>query len=183
MAPECLGGLAPEFLAFINLRLRSYRGDESIDPGESAPLEEVVPDARYAERWSELFKGSYQGALVMLNLISNQEDPQDPMGGPQSDATTEELHDRYKQKAFRVLGKMGAQISVAGKVEGVVVGPEARGYDEYGFAFYPSVEALELAFMARERLDARENRDAAMHAEDSAGYWAKPYEKFTPGAR
>ena len=138
---------------------------------------------RIAERWSELFDGSYQGTLVMLNLTSNQEDPQDPLGSPESDVTTEELHDRYQQKAFRVLGKMGAQISVAGTVEGVVVGPEARGYDEYGFAFYPSVNALEVVFTARERVDARVNRDAALRAEGTAGYWAKPYEEFTPGAR
>ena len=116
---------APEFLYFLNLRLRSYRGDESIDPGESAPLEEVVPDADGTPtRWSELFEGSYRGALVLLNLLVHEEDPQDPVGGPESDATSEELFDRYKQKALRVLGKMGAQISAAGTVEGVVVGPE-----------------------------------------------------------
>ena len=173
---------APEFLYFLNLRLRSYRGDESIDPGESAPLEEVVPDAKYAERWSELFDGSYRGALVLLNLISNQKDPQDPVGGPESDATTEELHDRYRKKALGILGKMGAQISVAGTADGVVVGPEARNYDEYGFAFYPSVDAFEAVFTARERVDARVHRDAALSAEGSAGYWVKPYEEFTPGA-
>ena len=173
---------APEFLAFMNLRLRSYRGDESIDPGESAPLEEVVPDITYAERWSELFEGSYRGALVLLNLTSNKEDPQDPVGGPESNATSEQLHDRYRQKALRVLGKMGAQLSVVGTVDDVVVGPEARNYDEYGFAFYPSVDAFEVVFTARERIDARVNRDAALRADGSAGYWAKPYEEFTPGA-
>jgi hypothetical protein len=174
---------APEFLAFINLRLRSYRGDESIDPGESAPLGEVIPDARYAERWSELFEGSYRGPLVLLNLLSNKENPQDPVGGPESDATTEELHDRYQQKALRVLGKLGAQISVVGSVDRVVVGPEVRNYDEYGFAFYPSVDAFEIVFTARERVDARVHRDAALSAEGSAGYWVKPYEEFAPGAR
>jgi hypothetical protein len=173
---------APEFLYFINLRLRSYRGDESIDPGESAPLEEAVPDARYAKRWGQLFEGPYRDAVVMLNLLSNQEDPDDPVGGPESDATTEELHDRYQQKALRVLGKVGAQISVVGSVDRVVVGPEARSYDDYGFAFYPSVDAFEVVFTARERLDARVHRDAALSAEDSAGYWTKPYEEFTPGA-
>ncbi len=92
---------APELLYFLNLRLRCYRGDESIDPGASAPLEEVVPDARYAERWSELFEGSYRGAVVMLNLIANREDPRGPVDDRESDATTEELHDRYQQKARR----------------------------------------------------------------------------------
>ncbi len=174
---------APEFLYFLNLRLRSYRGDESIDPGESAPLEEAVPDARYAERWSELFEGSYRDAVVMLNLIANQESPQDPVGGPESDATTEELHDRYQQKALRVLGKVGAQISVVGSVDRVVVGPEVRNYDEYGFAFYPSVDAFEVVFTARERVDAQVHQRAALSAARSAGYWAKPYEGFTPGAR
>lgn len=172
---------APEFLYFLNLRLRSHRGNESIDPGESAPLEEAVPDARYAERWRELFEGPYRGAVVMLNLLSNQESPQDPMGGPESDATTEELHNRYQQKAFRVLGKVGAQISVVGSVDRVAVGPEIRHYDDYGFAFYPSVDAFEVVFTARERLDARLHRDAALDADASAGYWVKPYEEFTLG--
>jgi len=170
----------PEFLYFLNLRLRSYRGDASIDPGEAAPLEEAVVDDRYAARWGGLFKGSYRGPVVLLNLLSNEEDPQDPVGGPDSDVTTEELRDRYEEKALRVLGKVGAQIAVVGTVDRVVVGPEERHYDDYGFAFYPSVDAFEIVFTAQERIDARVHRDASLSKERSAGYWVKPYEEFTP---
>ncbi len=170
----------PEFLFFLNRQLRSYRGDDSIDPGGSAPLEDVIPDETYAQRWRDLFRGPYRDAVVVLNLLVHEENPQDPAGVAESDATSEELFERYKEKALRVLGKMGAQIAVAGTVDGVVVGPELRDYDEYGFAFYPSVAAFETVFTAQERVDARVDQHAALSAERSMGYWTKPYEEFTP---
>jgi hypothetical protein len=123
---------------------------------------------RYTERWRELFEGPYRGAVV------NQESPQDPAGGPESDATTEELHDRYQQKALRVLGKVGAQISVVGSVDRVVAGPEVRHYDDYGFAFYPSVDAFEVVFTARERLDARVHREGVILVGDRQPRRAEP---------
>lgn len=64
----------------------------------------------------------------------------------------------------------------------MVVGPKPRNYDEYGFAFYPTVDAFETVFTARERVDARVNQRAALSTA-SAGYWAKPYEEFTPKPR
>jgi hypothetical protein len=173
----------PEFLYFLNLRLRSDRGDESIDPGPAARIEDAVGEPRYLARWRDLFEGSYRGPIVMLNLLTNRADPQDPVGAPESDATTEELHDRYQQKALRVLGKMGAQIAAIGTVDRVAVGPPVRHYDDYGFALYPSVNAFETVFTAQERLDARVHRDAALNADRSAGYWVKPYEEFAPTAK
>jgi len=71
---------------------------------------------------------------------------------------------------------------VAGTVDAVVVGPELRNYDEYGFAFYPSVDSFEVVSTARERVDAQVHQRAALSAEGSAGYWVKPHEEFTPGA-
>jgi hypothetical protein len=177
IAPE-----APELLLFTNWRLRGFRNDESIDPGERVPIEEVVPDATYLEQWRNLFDGAYRGGIVMLNLLEHEEDPQDPTGGPESDASAEELYDRYSQKATRVLGKLGGQISVLGGVDRVVVGPRIRNYDVYAFVFYPSVDVFEVMFTARERVEAQVHQRAGLNAESSAGYWVKPYPEFKPGA-
>ena len=66
-----------------------------------------------------------------------------------------------------MLGHVGAQISVVGSVDRVVVGPEVRNYDEYGFAFYPSVDAFEVVFTARKRVEARvRGMDARGELED-----------------
>ncbi|MFP6836418.1 MAG: hypothetical protein VB948_09970 [Pseudomonadales bacterium] len=73
---------------------------------------------------------------------------------------------------------MGAQIDQAGSIDSVVVGPGARNYDAYGFAHYPSVSAFEVVFTAKERVDAQVHQRAALSAEGSAGYWAKPYDEF-----
>ncbi len=170
----------PEVLGLLNLRLRSYRGDASIDPGEAAPIDEVIPDDAYAERWSELFEGPYRDAIVMLNLLVHAEDPQDPADGGVGDADSQELYERYTDKALRVLGRLGAQIAATGTVERVVVGPELRHYDDYGFAFYPSVDAFEVVLTARERVDAQVYQRAALNVERSMGYWTKPYEEFRP---
>ena len=67
----------------------------------------MVPDAAYLERWRSLFYGAHRDGIVMLNLLSHEEDPQDPTGGPDSDASAEELYERYSQKATRVLGRLG----------------------------------------------------------------------------
>ena len=169
---------APELLYFANWRLRGYRDDESIDPGRRVPIEDVVPDAAYLERWRNLFDGAYRDGIVMLNLLSHEEHPQDPTGGPESDASAEELYERYSEKATRVLGRLGGQISVLGAVDRVVVGPEIRNYDVYAFVFYPSVDVFEVMFTAKERVEAQVHQRAGLNAERSAGYWVKPYPQF-----
>ena len=172
---------APELLYFANWRLRGFRDDESIDPGGRVPIEDVVPDAAYLEQWRNLFGGAYRDGIVMLNLLSHEDDPQDPTGGPESDASAEELYERYSEKATRVLGRLGGQISVLGAVDRVVVGPEIRNYDVYAFVFYPSVDIFEVMFTAKERVEAQVHQRAGLNAERSAGYWVKPYPQFTPG--
>ena len=106
----------PELLHFTNWRLRGFRDDASIDPGGTVPIEAAVADTRYMAQWLNLFDGAYRDGIVMLNLLSREDDPQDPTGGPDSDATAEELYDRYAEIATRVLGKLGGQISVLGAV-------------------------------------------------------------------
>ena len=172
---------APELLHFANWRLRGFRNDESINPGERVPIEEVVPDTAYMEQWRNLFEGPYRDEIVMLNLLLHEEDPQDPIGDPGSDASAEELYERYSDKATRVLGRLGGQISVLGAVDRVVVGPRIRNYDVYAFVFYPSVAVFEVMFTAQERVDAIVYQRAGLNAEGSAGYWVKPYAAFTPG--
>ena len=172
---------APELLYFTNWRLRGFRNDHSIDPGEKVPIEEVVPDIAYTQQWLNLFNGTYRDGIVMLNLLLHAEKPQDPTGGPDSDATGEELYDRYSQKATRVLGKLGGQISVVGAVDRVVVGPQIRNYDVYAFVFYPSVDVFEVMFTAKERVEAQVYQRAGLSTHGSAGYWVKPYAEFIPG--
>ena len=137
----------------------------------------MIPDPRYADRWSELFDGSYRDEVVLLNFNSFNESPDVP--DDEEGVDTEEVFDRYREKAFRVLGRMGAQIDQVGSVESVVVGPEARDYEAYGFVLYPSVSEFEVVFTARERVDAQVHQRAALSAEGSAGYWTKPYDEFT----
>ena len=172
---------APELLHFANWRLRGYRDDESIDPGGRVPIDDVVPDTAYLERWQNLFDGAHRDGIVMLNLLSHEEHPRDPTGGPDSDASAEELYERYSQKATRVLGRLGGEIAALGAVDRVVVGPEIRNYDKYAFVFYPSVDVFEVMFTARERVEAQVHQRAGLNAERSAGYWVKPYPGFTPG--
>ena len=169
---------APELLHFTNWRLRGFRNDESINPGEKVPIEDVVRDTAYTQQWRNLFDGAYRDGIVMLNLLLHAENPQDPTGGPDSDASAEELYDRYSQKAIRVLGKLGGQISVLGTVDRVVIGPQIRNYDVYAFVFYPSVDVFEVMFTARERVEAQVHQRAGLSAEGSAGYWVKPYPEF-----
>ncbi len=170
--------MAPELHFLTNLRLRSFLDDDTVEVGARAPMESVVPDPRYAQRWTELFTGSYRDELLLLNLITFNESP-DILDDKQGvDADSEEVFDRYKEKAFRVLGRMGAQISQVGSIDSVVVGPDARKYDTYGFAHYPSVLAFEVVFTAKERVDAQVHQRAALSAESSMGYWAKPYDEF-----
>ena len=172
---------APELVLFANWRLRGFRDDASIDPGDSVAMEDVVPDAKYIEQWRDLFDGDYRDGIVMLNLLSHEEDPQAPTGGPESDTSAEELYERYSRKATRVLGRLGGQIALLGSVERVVVGPEIRNYDVYAFVFYPSVDVFEVMFTARERVEALVHQRAGLNAEGSAGYWVKPYAEFLPG--
>ncbi len=174
---------APELLYFTNWRLRSFRNGESIDPGERVPIEDVVPDTAYIKQWRNLFDGAYRDGIVMLNLLLHEEDPQDPTGGPDSGASSEELYGRYSQKATRVLGKLGGQILGLGAVDRVVVGPQIRNYDVYAFVFYPSVDVFEIMFTARERVEAQIYQRAGLNADGSAGYWVKPYPEFTPVAK
>lgn len=174
---------APELLHFMNWRLRGYRDDASIDPGESVPIEAAVADTRYMTQWQNLFDGPYRDGIVMLNLLLREQEPQDPTGGPDSDASAEELYDRYSQVATRLLGKLGGQISVMGAVDRVVVGPAIRHYDVYAFVFYPSVDIFEVMFTARPRVEAQVHQRAGLNAEGSAGYWVKPYAEFAHGAR
>ncbi len=174
---------APELLHFMNWRLRGYRDDASIDPGESVPIEAAVADTRYTTQWQNLFDGTYRERIVMLNLLTREQDPQDPTGGPDSDASAEELYDRYSQVATRLLGKLGGQISVMGAVDRVAVGPAIRHYDVYAFVFYPSVDIFEIMFTARARVEAQVHQRAGLNAEGSAGYWVKPYAEFAPGER
>lgn len=170
--------MAPELHFLTNFRLRNFLDDETVDVGTRAPMESVVPDPRYVHRWTELFTGSYRDELVLLNFNTYNESPDvidDMQGG---DADSEEVFERYTDKAFRVLGKMGAQIDQVGNISSVVVGPSARNYDAYGFVLYPSVSAFEVVFTAEERVDAKVHQQAALSLERSAGYWAKPYDEF-----
>ena len=169
---------APELLHFMNWRLRGYRHDASIDPGGRVPIEAAVADTRYMTQWRNLFDGPHRNGIVMLNLLRREEEPQDPAGGPDSDASAEELYDRYSQVATRLLGKLGGQISVMGTVDRVVVGPAIRHYDVYAFVFYPSVDVFEIMFTARPRVEAQVHQRAGQNAEGSAGYWVKPYAEF-----
>ena len=100
--------MPPELHFLTNLRLRNFRDDESVEVGVRAPMEAVIPDPRYAHRWTELFSGSYRDEIVLLNLnaFNDSLDNQDNDQGV--DADTEEVYERYKEKAFRVLGRMGA---------------------------------------------------------------------------
>lgn len=174
---------APELLYFMNWRLRGYRDDASIDAGGQVPIDSVVPDAAYLTQWRNLFDGAYRDEVVMLNLLTREQDPQDPTGGPESDASAEELYDRYAQVATQLLGKLGGQISVMGTVDRVVVGPAIRHYDVYAFVFYPSVDIFEIMFTARARVEAQVHQRAGLNAEGSAGYWVKPYAEFAHGER
>ena len=178
---------APELLHFTNWRLRGFRGDASIDPGgidpgERVRIETAVPDSSYVRQWRNLFDGAYRDGIVMLNLLLREQDPQDPTGGPDADASAEELYDRYSQVATRLLGRLGGQISVMGTVDRVVVGPAIRNYDVYAFVFYPSVDVFEAMFTARARVEAQVHQRAGLNAGGSAGYWVKPYAEFVPGA-
>lgn len=174
---------APEFLHFMNWRLRGYRDDASIEPGGSVPVDAVLADPRYLAQWRDLFDGTYREGIVMLNLLLREPEPQDPTGGPDSDASAEELYDRYSQVATRLLGRLGGQISVMGTVDRVVVGPEIRNYDVYAFVFYPSVDVFEVMFTARDRVAALVHQRAGLNDAGSAGYWVKPYAEFLPEER
>ena len=174
---------APELLHFTNWRLRGFRNDASIEPGGQVPIEAAVADTRYLTQWQNLFGGAYRDGIVMLNLLLREQDPQDPTGGPDSDANAEELYDRYAEIATRVLGRLGGQISVMGAVDRVVVGPRIRNYDVYAFVFYPSVDRFEVMFTAKDRVEAQVHQRAGLNAEGSAGYWVKPYAEFTPAER
>ena len=174
---------APELLHFMNWRLRGYRDDASIDPGGQLPIDAAVLDTKYLDEWRNLFEGPYRDGIVMLNLLTREQEPQDPAGGPDSDASAEELIDRYSQVATRLLGKLGGQMSVMGTVDRVVVGPAIRHYDVYAFVFYPSVDIFEVMFTARARVEAQVHQLAGLNVESSAGYWVKPYAEVTPAER
>ena len=170
---------APELLLFTNWRLRGFRDDRSIEPGEAVPIDAVVPDTAYLDRWQRLFDGGYRDEIVMLNLLHHAENPEDPVNEA-SDASAEELYARYSDRATRLLGKLGGQILVLGSVENVVAGPSLRHYDVYAFVFYPSVDIFEVMFTAKERVEAQVYQRAGLSAERSAGYWVKPYPDFVP---
>ena len=160
---------------FANWMLRRDRRNDSINVDDRATIEEAIPaNPHYVDRWQDIFAGAYRGELVLLNFVSLKKD----MGDAEAGEKAEELEKQYSKPTMRILGRMGAQLAAVGRVEKVVVGPEPRQHDEYGFAHYPSVDAFEVVFTARGRLALAPTRNRAMNAGLSAGYWLKPYAPF-----
>jgi hypothetical protein len=160
---------------FVNWMLRRDRGNDSVNVKDRATIGEAIPaNPHYVDRWQDIFAGAYRGELVLLNFVSLKKD----MGDAEAGEKAEELEKQYSKPAMRILGRMGAQLAAVGRVEKVVVGPEPRQHDEYGFGHYPSVDAFEVVFTARGRLALVPTRNRAMNAGRSAGYWLKPYAPF-----
>ncbi|MAC37748.1 MAG: hypothetical protein CME47_09710 [Halieaceae bacterium] len=160
---------------FANWMLRRDRRNDSINVDDRATIEEAIPaNPHYVDRWQDIFAGAYRGELVLLNFVSLKKD----MGDAEAGEKAEELEKQYSKPTMRILGRMGAQLAAVGRVEKVVVGPEPRQHDEYGFGHYPSVDAFEVVFTARGRLALAPTRNRAMNAGLSAGYWLKPYAPF-----
>ena len=160
---------------FANWMLRRNRENESVNIDDRATIEEAIPDnSYYADRWKEIFAGTYRGEIVLLNFMALKKNLDDTAGGEDAEV----LEKQYSETAMQVLGRMGAEIAAGGDVEKVVLGPEQRQHDKYGFGHYPSVDAFEVVFTARARLAGVPFRDKAMDAERSAGYWVKPYDPF-----
>lgn len=160
---------------FVNWMLRRDRGNDSVNVKDRATIGEAIPaNPHYVDRWQEIFSGAYRGEIVLLNFVSRNKDIGDAEGAEDA----EELEKQYSKPAMRILGRMGAQLAAVGKVEKVVVGPDPRQHDEYGFGHYPSVDAFEVVFTARGRLDLVPTRNKAMNEDRSAGYWVKPYAPF-----
>ncbi len=141
--------MAPELHFLTNLRLGNYLDDDSVEVGARAPMESVIPDPRYAHRWTELFTGSYRDELVLLNFNTCNESPDVAGDKRGSDADSEEVYERYKEKAFRVLGRMGAQIDQVGSIDSVVVGPDARNYDATGLPTIPRSQLSRLCLLQK----------------------------------
>ena len=160
---------------FANWMLRRNRENESVNIDDRATIEEAIPDnPYYADRWKEIFAGTYRGEIVLLNFMALKKNLDDTAGGE----AAEVLEKQYSETAMQVLGRMGAKIAAVGNVEKVVLGPEQRQHDKYGFGHYPSVDAFDVVFTARARLSGVPSRNKAMDAERSAGYWVKPYDPF-----
>ena len=158
-----------------NWMLRRDRENESVNVDDRATIEEAIPaNPYYVDRWKEIFTGTYRGEIVLLNFVSLKKNMGEVEGG--EDAA--KLEKQYSKPAMRILGRMGAELAAVGSVEKVVVGPEQRQHDEYGFGHYPSVDAFEVVFTARGRLALVPTRNKAMNADRSAGYWVKPYDPF-----
>jgi hypothetical protein len=160
---------------FANWMLRRDRENESVNIDNRATIDEAIPaNPYYVSRWKDIFTGTYRGEIVLLNFASLNKN----LGNAEGGKDAEELEKQYSEPAMRVLGRMGAQIAAVGRVEKVVVGPEQRQHDEYGFGHYPSVDAFEVVFTARDRLAGVPFRNKAMDEEHSAGYWIKPYDPY-----
>jgi hypothetical protein len=160
---------------FVNWMLRRDRGNDSVNVEDRATIGEAIPaNPHYVDRWQEIFSGAYRGEIVLLNFVSRNKDIGDAEGAEDA----EEMEKQYSKPAMRILGRMGAQLAAVGSVEKVVVGPDPRQHDEYGFGHYPSVDAFEVVFTARGRLDLVPTRNKAMNEDRSAGYWVKPYAPF-----
>jgi hypothetical protein len=158
-----------------NWMLSRDRNNDSVNIEDRVSIEEAIPeDPYYVDRWKEIFTGSYRGEMVLLNFMALKKNLDDTAGGEDA----EELEKQYSETAMQVLGRMGAEIAAVGDVEKVVLGPEQRQHDKYGFGHYPSVDAFDVVFTARARLSGVPFRNKAMDAERSAGYWVKPYDPF-----
>ncbi len=161
----------PEFLYFVNWNIRRS-ADESVDVGPLVPLEEAIPAPDYAKQWRGLIEGPYRDEIVMFNFHTYLDVP------VETDEDSEDGYARYGEKAKKVLGKLGGRIGRSGDVSSAIVGSDARNYDGYTFVHYPTVEAFQQMFTAKDRIEARVHQTASLSSTESAGYWGKPYEQF-----
>lgn len=164
----------PEFLSFVNWNIRR-NADESVEIGTRVTVEEAIPSPDYAQQWRDLFNSPYRDEIVMFNFHTYLDEP---VSIPADDATDMDGYERYGEKAKKVLGKLGGRIGRSGDISEVAVGPNIRKYDGYTFVHYPTVDAFEQMFTAKDRIDARVYQEAALSPTASAGYWGKPYKQF-----